>query len=881
MKNKIYYVFMVGFAGLLVGSTALRDGFYLKSNDSNVEINSYDVVAPAPPTIESLSVNQITNKNAVVNWEINVANYTTVELSPKIIDNDSGREINLYKSNENLGGGSYEGSYKIRNLDGNTKYNWKFIVEWTWEGNGTTNDGKPIEQDFEFTTVRDPYEAPTIEEFSVDESSIDITSATINWDINDPNDLISELKLVNRVGKEIDITDFIDDGSYTITNLEADKNYMFHLEAIWSDDKYVDNNGILISDTISFTTLDLSWQKPIVNSFSITENRKTDTSMPITWNVDDLNGTVTNIKVVDESGNLVEDLNTTLNGTQTIDKLDPNTEYNWKLSVEWKNKEHDTSGVVESDLITFTTLSKYETTHLIEYDVVNITETSATIKWEYDSHSLNRIWLYNNGVLVLDLGNSYKDEITIDTLSPDTEYNCYIEAEYNASGDNYFINSDTITFSTKSFERIKIDEFNITTLNESSAQVDWEITDPNSMASDIKIIDEKDNVVADLGTAHKGSTRIDRLDPSTEYNWKLAIYWNDSAYGKSGTKVSLPRKFETMTDYEAPIIETFNVESNNRTSAQIDWAITDESSIVNNVKMVDESNNTIIDLGTSTEGSTTIDRLDPSTEYNWKLVVSYNYEMYEMSNTIESELISFETSRDAYDAPTIEEFIITPTNRTSAQIDWAISDPNNIVSHIKIVNDNNELVKDLGTSLKGSTTIDRLDPSTKYNWKLVIDYNDEFYINNNGTLETELISFETSRDAYDAPTIEAFSVESNNIGTATIDWAISDPNNLITNVIVIDDNDSKIIELGTAKSGTIDIGHQSLIPLSEHHWKLIVEWDDPLYDGEINVESSFIDFVAATEQTADSNFIIILISLIVLIIIIIGGGVLIAMPKKG
>ncbi len=802
MKNKIYYGFLIGFTSLLVGSVAINDGLLLRNNVSNIEINDNSGDSNndnsgiwGGPAINYFNVADVTNTSATFNWSIDDNHYFDTNLSYYLIDENTGKEFKVlpWEIEHPEAGPTYFGSHTINGLDSNQDY--EFALKIHWDEFSTYKEGEittvPEDEFVEnvskgvnvtFTTLRSQYDAPTFESFSVDENSIDLTSATINWSINDPNNLIDEFKLVIN-GETIDLTNYKNDGSYDIKNLKPNETYTLNLEANWSDKEYVYNSGKIISDTIEFTTLDSTWQEPVILNFSINESTMTDTTVPITWKILDINETITNIKIVNGKGDEIENLGTSSSGTQTIDDLVTNTTYRWRLVVEWENTEHGTNGVVKSDLMTFTTLDQYSIPKLKNFEIFDITDSSAKIKWEYDLHSISNLILLVDGQPKMRLDTSWIGEATIDGLNPNTTYSLSLKAEYNIGGEYYFIESESYEFTTNSFKRVKIDEFNITAINRTSVQVDWAITDPNKIIENIKIVDESGNTIQNLGNNLEGSMTIDRLQPNTTYSWKLSIDWKDAGIDKEGTKVSLPRKFTTFRDvYDAPTIEQFNITTINRTSVQVDWAITDPNSSIENIKIVDESNNTIVDLGTKLEGSKTIDRLDPETSYSWKLVANYKDDWYDVEDSIESELFSFITSRDVYDAPTIEEF----------------------------------------------------------------------------------------------------NVESKNKGFATINWKINDPNNLVTNIIVVDESDNEIVKLGNVASGTVEIEHSTLEPLSEHHWKLVVEWDDELYNGESYVESELISFTASdkTIDDNDNNFWIIFTIVIILFVIIIGGGILIAMPKN-
>ncbi len=880
MKNKRTFVFFIGFASLFAGSAALSNGLYLNGN-SNIITNNQEENISAP-TIDKIVVGEITNTSAIVHWNLTVPRFRNTTLDMRMVDNNDSSHIVkiLDDDNQHLSGTSYTGTKKISKLTSGTNYSWKFIIDWNW------NEGEEtgiVEQDFEFQTIREAYDAPIIDSLAYKVFS---NHAIINWNISDSNELITELKIVNEdTNDTINITNYKNDGSYDIKNLEPEEYYSLHLEAKWLDQGYINNNGVIITNSIEFTTLDQTWQEPVINSFSVDESWKTDSSIPVEWDISDINETVTDIKIVDENDLFVKDLGKELIGSKTIDGLDYSTSYNWKLVVNYENVEHGVISEVQTEFISFETFSSWEIPTINVFEITNITDDSALVSWDVLGIATNVV-LYNNGSLFDPLTSTTSGEKTIQ-LTPDTPYNFELVIEWNNGINNYYLKSETISFTTSEFIAPVIDTFNISVIDDTSVNVDWSVTDVNLNSTGVRIVDANtdddtttDDDIANLDTSLSGSQTINGLIPNTTYDWKLAVDWKDSSqYKGKGTVYSEDVEFTTdeAIEFIEPEINNFSVDPSTN-SADISWNVSDESGSITNIKVVDRWGNLIKDLKTTLSGNQTINGLSSNTEYKWKLVVEYTDEDGS-SASIKSNLVDFWTDENIFIDPVINSFDVNSITNSSADISWNVSDESGSITDIKVIDENDNLVEDLKTTLNETQTIDGLSSNTEYNWKLVVEYTDG--IGNPNSIESSLVDFWTIRDQYSAPIIETFNVESNNIGTATINWVINDPNGVTSHVKVINDNNELVLDLDTNLTGSVDV--TDLTPGGQYNWKLVVEWDDELYLNETLVESNFVYFTVMNKEEKNdenNNFVIILTLVIVLTIIIIGGGALIALSNK-
>ncbi len=632
------------------------------------------------PIINDASINNISQTSVDFSWNISDED----ALVSSIILSGEGVNLDLETT--------LNGSRTIAALTPNTTYdNWKLTVEY--------NDGtlKTIEQDIaSFSTSA--YVLPTINTTSI--SSITKTSVDFNWNISDPDGLITSITLNGTGITSIDLGSNLAD-TFTINNLSPNTEYSDWMFVV----SYNDGAPKTLEQAISsFTTQALNI--PVINEVSISNITKT--YVDFNWNISDPDGLITSITLTGTSVDI--NLGTTLIGKQTVDALIPNTTYDdWKLTVAYND---GAAKILEQNVPSFTTKA-LQIPIINDASVNDVGQVYISFSWDISDpeNLVSSIMLTGSGV-DLNLGTTLSGTKSIDNLTPNTTYDDWkLTVEYN-DGALKTIEQDILAFTTEALQVPIINDASISNVSQTSVDFSWDISDRNNLISSIMLTGVGVNL--DLGTNLNGTETILLLTPSTTYDdWKLTIEYND------GTLKTIEQDIASFSTsaYVVPTINNASIVDITKTSVDFSWSINDPDGIISSITL---SGSGIADLslGTTLTNTITIHGLEIDTEYNdWKLVVEYNDGALGM---IEQSLDPFSTK--AFIAPLIEDASISNITKTSVDFNWNISDPDNVVISIKLIGTGINL--DLRTNLSGAITINNLEDSTEYNdWKLVVEYN--------------------------------------------------------------------------------------------------------------------------------------------------------------
>ncbi len=516
-----------------------------------------------------------------------------------------------------------------------------------------------VEQNLpEFTSSKT---APIIDNFELVSESSD--SVKVSWSFTDEYEAITKVSVLDSttLDEVASSTSIPLSGSTTLSGLSGFTNYEYILNVEFDDGN---NLGEVESTPVSFTTLKTA---PTIDTFTISD-RGSD-NVEISWNVIDINDSITELKVVnseDETDTIISSTTAPLSGSTTIPTLTSNTNYNWKLVVSYNNTVEDLT--IESGVIDFTTLKASPS--ITNASILSYDKESVNINYDIvdDDFAITDVVVINtlddSEVTSLGVLNGTGEE-TIDKLDSNTNYSWRLKAKYNNGQDDGEVVSDIITFTTLKNEPSIID-FNISKNSETSVEASWDINDTDLAITSISLYDSINSTeVMDLTSLEENSTIVNGLNETTEYTWKLIIDYNDNL--NTGTIESDEISFTTVLNL--PSIIDVDVTQISSSSASIEWDILDSDSTITSIEVIDKNSLSQVLTSTSTSGAKVINNLDSNTNYNWGFVVNYNNGVTDTS--LEEVVLNFTTLKTS---PEIKEFEIETIDGYSVEVSWNIFD---------------------------------------------------------------------------------------------------------------------------------------------------------------------------------------------------------------
>ncbi len=740
----------------------------------NHQVDNFNTEPFQIPNVNKVSITNITQTSVDFSWNIEDLDnlITRIQLIGTDVDLDLG--LNL------------SGEKKIIGLNPNIEYNdWNLVI--------TYNDGsiQTINNQIEIFTT-DALKAPAIVNTSV--FDIDKKSVNFNWEINDLDKSLVSIKLIG-LDVDLDLGTNLN-GTKIINNLVPNTEYSdWNLNLVYNDGA----NLKTVSQKINaFTTA--PFEVPVIGDASISNITKT--SVDFNWDITDADEIVTNIELVGQDVDL--NLGQTLSGSKMISDLKPKFEYdNWSLLVTYNDGLVQT---LEQKIISFRTNS-LDAPIIVDASISNITKNSVDFSWNINSLDNNTTSIKLIGKDVnLDLKTTLSGTKTINNLSANTVYSDWkLAATYNDGAGQQLIIKDIDSFTTSSLLEPIIIDASISNLTKTSVDFSWDVKDLDEVIISIELIGT--NVNLNLGTTLKGTKTINGLNPNTEYSdWLFIVTYNNGSIATIKQEINL---FAT-SPLVVPRIVNASISNITKNSVDFSWNVADEDNIVQDIVLSGTGINS--DLNLDLEGTTTIEHLNPNTEYNdWVLSVIYNDGTV---NTTSQNIDSFTTS--ALAKPKVNTSI-TNITKTSVDFSWEVIDTDFTIKSITLIG--NGVNFNLKTSLSGSLNIDHLVANTKYdNWILSIDYNDGL----NQKFNSKVDSF-TTGISLGAPIIEHALISNINTNQVDFSWNINDTNNLIS-TIKLSGTDVNL-NLGNQLSGTITID-QLRANTKYEDWTLIIEYNN-------------------------------------------------------
>ncbi len=462
----------------------------------------------------------------------------------------------------------------------------------------------------------------------------------------------------------------------------------------------------------------------------------TKESIDVSWEVQENGFAVDAIKLLDGEDNLIKEFAKSLEGTETVDGLEVDTEYDFKLIIEYQNFGEVTSQ--EYALDSFRTMPEDETPVVDSAYFDNIIDTQATFEWNISvvTDTITSIKLMMGSEEHL-LDKTLSGSTIIDGLSPNTYYEGnslvidYIDATSNPQTVEYDVASFT---TTATIEEPVLNSATFENITATSADFNWDLDATTNTINSIKL--NHGSETKDLGTSVNGTVTIDGLESNTLYEGlTLTVDYEDAASNLQ-VKTFDVASFATDILVEEPVLNSATFENITATSADFNWDLDVKSNSINSIELNHGTDTK--SLGTDASGNVVIDGLTAETLYDGLTLVVNYVDAASNPQEITFAVASFSTL--AVGQPIVNATTVSNITSTSIDFSWDISDPEGNVIEIKLIGTGVSL--SLGTQLSGSVTVNALSEDTEYNdWQLQIEYS-----NPDGTskvVEHDIASFAT------------------------------------------------------------------------------------------------------------------------------------------
>jgi len=501
------------------------------------------------------------------------------------------------------------------------------------------------------------------------------STVTLSWS-KSTDDTRVEKYIIYRDGIEVGNTSSI---SFIDKNLIPGTTYTYTIRAC---DVY--NNLSEESEPISATT-EFDAEAPSVPAELVMLFR-TGVSIGIAWKASTDNVSVAGYDVY-RDGVLVK---TTVETTFIDTGLLPDKNYSYSV------KAKDLTGNVSkpSSTITIRTLSDEEVpTVPANVQIVSITETSITIKWDEaeDNIGIKEYEIFRNGVSVGKTSNlSYTDN----GLEPDTEYSYAVRAidtEKNASelSEAVIAKTEKDTIAPSVPKNLKINS-----KTQSSVYLVWSSSTDNVQVAGYKIY--RDGI--EIGTSYTTSY-TDQITSGT-------FIYSVAAYDTSGNVSDMSDN--VLCDNEIPSSPELKLVSKDATTITISWSEAEDNIGVTGYLICRRSANSYATIGPINTTSYTDKNLTPGVVYTYYVIAIDGAE----NISIPSNTIEVVTSPDT-ESPTVPTGLrIVSKTKNSVELIWNRSSDNVSVSGYEIYRNGIKI----GTSLTSGYTDTDLKEDSIYEY---------------------------------------------------------------------------------------------------------------------------------------------------------------------
>ncbi len=397
------------------------------------------------------------------------------------------------------------------------------------------------------------------------------------------------------------------------------------------------------------------------------------------------------------------------------------------------------------------------------------------------------------------------------------------------------------------------------TINDTTGEIvlTWDIKDNQNLFKTLTLYDEdKKEDIRDLSTTEISEKKMSFIGLKGGIDLKLSIKGKWTSGSDNGTSTSNIISFTTIWVHEtAPVINSFEVLNINAKTVDLQWNIIDLDKNIIKIYLYDEASKTKIHEMTESEiadSKATISGLTPETSYSWTLRVVWEDRHYGGENEISSETITFTTLAVTTVIPTIDSFTYNNLTPMGVNVNWTITDNDNILSSLYLYDLNNNEIFMMGLEdLPGTIFLDNLTQGKEYNLELRGKW---INTSSSGTITSDNnIVFTIPYEHKIAPIIESFNISNITTETVLVSWNYTDIDNVIDSGKIFDETNHKniyILNKEDLKKGSITINVEKMDKLQV--WSLKLNWTDPFY--ESNVVTSEIKKFEIPKFVPDKKF---------------------------
>ncbi|KAK7089779.1 hypothetical protein V1264_024245 [Littorina saxatilis] len=421
----------------------------------------------------------------------------------------------------------------------------------------------------------------------------------------------------------------------------------------------------------------------------------TSSTITVTWSVTESEG-VTSYRVrvsQPNSGMFHEtEVDDRSNG-MTIEHLDPDTEYEIRVMAVKENGYQDLLRI-----ITATTAPAAPSVQ-----VTTVTSSSITVTWsvtESEGVIAYRVMVSNprSGLFHENEVDVSAHETTVDQLDPDTEYEIRVMAvkEYGYQGVLGVITSTTAPVAPS---------VQVTTVTSSSITVTWSVTESEGViAYRVMVSNPRSGLFHENEvdvSAHE--TTVDHLDPDTEYEIRVMAV---KEYGYQGV-------LGVITSTTAPVAPSVQVTTVTSSSITVTWSVTESEGVIAYRVMVSNPRSGLFhenEVDVSAH-ETTVDHLDPDTEYEIRVMAVKEYGYQGVLGVI--------TSTTA--AQSLPDVRVTTVTSSSITVTWSVTESEGVTSYrVRVSEPNSGLFHQIEVDGGAhGTTIEHLEPDTEYELQVI------------------------------------------------------------------------------------------------------------------------------------------------------------------
>ncbi len=561
---------------------------------------------------------------------------------------------------------------------------------------------------------------------------------------------------------------------------------------------------------------------------------------------------IDDIKFYNENVLLVEDIDyevissessySWVNGIKFLNTT-PNTIYNqYEVEINYHTNFPNDNRIDRYTISPFGT-SPDDLNNLINISANNATKDSVDLQAQANLSGIETITLKNieifdgsNSLNSYDLSLSNENQTyndSISTLESNTTYDLDAVITYETiSGANTEVLVDINQFNTLPIDP-EIQSFNLEDVSSTTASLSWEINDSDLVVKNIEVKDIDLNSIIYNGLETSNEILVENLESLTTYNYQLNVTYQDL----NNTEYSVSQDLQFKTTPIEPNLALDNSFINvlDQNNVELTWKFNDENSILNNVQIIDKFDESVIYEDDNSDGNNNYDYedylisdLNSNTTYNYQIKYSWSYTDLDSEEISDSSYIDFSFTTLASN-PEIVDFLVSDKTETSMELSWNITDNDNVIDSIEILDESNNLIYS-PTSKTGSYNIQDLNKGQEYNFKLQVKWTPLNEEQSNEVIES-VVTERTFDNTINIGDVTAESIDDNydilidiNLGRdLTINWGSVVINNDVDNSIDITDQLNMIDGEGQIN---LTINKDSITSLEDNNIEITINYTD-------------------------------------------------------